>query len=53
MRETLDEPSVAPDPFRPFEHWLAEAVKSQLPEPAAMTLATVGEERRGRPGAVP
>ena len=49
MREPLDESNVAPDPFRQFEHWFAEAVKSQLPEPDAMTLATVGAE--GRPAA--
>jgi len=49
MREALDESSVAPDPFRQFEHWLAEAVKSQLPEPTAMMLATVGAD--GRPSA--
>jgi pyridoxamine 5'-phosphate oxidase len=49
MRETLDEASVAPDPFRQFEHWFAEAVKAQVPEPNAMTLATVGAD--GRPAA--
>jgi pyridoxamine 5'-phosphate oxidase len=49
MRETLDESDVAPDPFRQFEHWFDEAVKAQLPEPNAMTLATVGAD--GRPAA--
>jgi pyridoxamine 5'-phosphate oxidase len=48
-RETLDESDVAPDPFRQFEHWLSEAIKAELPEPTAMTLATVGED--GRPTA--
>jgi len=48
-RETLDETSVAPDPIRQFEHWFAEAVKSQLVEPNAMTLATVGAD--GHPSA--
>ncbi len=48
-RETLDERDVAPDPFRQFGHWLDEAIRGQLPEPTAMTLATVGEE--GRPSA--
>jgi pyridoxamine 5'-phosphate oxidase len=47
MRETLDETDVAPDPFRQFEHWFDEAVKAQVPEPNAMTLATVGAD--GRP----
>lgn len=46
MRETLDESDVAPDPFRQFEHWFDEAVKAQLPEPNAMTLATVGADAR-------
>lgn len=46
MRETLDEADVAPDPFRQFEHWFSEAVKAQLPEPNAMTLATVGAGAR-------
>ncbi len=49
MRETLDERDVAPDPFRQFEHWFDEAVKSQLPEPNAMTLATA--DAGGRPSA--
>ena len=49
MRETLDESDVAPDPYRQFEHWFAEAVKAQLHEPNAMTLATV--DSRGRPAA--
>ena len=49
MRETLDESNVAPDPYRQFEHWFAEAVKSQLHEPNAMTLATVDPD--GRPAA--
>ena len=44
LRETLDESSVAPDPFRQFERWFDEAMKSQLPEPNAMTLATVGAD---------
>jgi pyridoxamine 5'-phosphate oxidase len=49
MRETLDESNVAPDPYRQFEHWFAEAEKSQLHEPNAMTLATVDPD--GRPSA--
>ncbi len=49
MRETLDERDVAPDPVRQFEHWFDEAVKSQVPEPNAMTLATADAE--GRPSA--
>jgi len=49
MRETLDETDVAPDPYRQFEHWFDEAVKAQVPEPNAMTLATVGAD--GQPAA--
>ena len=49
MRETLDESNVAPDPCRQFEHWFAEAVKAQVREPNAMSLATVGPD--GRPAA--
>ncbi|HZQ60995.1 MAG TPA: pyridoxamine 5'-phosphate oxidase [Casimicrobiaceae bacterium] len=45
-RETLDEKDVAPDPVRQFEHWLGEAIKGELPEPTAMTLATVSREGR-------
>lgn len=48
-RETLDETDVAPDPIRQFEHWFDEAIKAQLPEPNAMTLATVADD--GRPAA--
>lgn len=44
MRATLDESSVAADPLRQFERWFADAVNAQVPEPNAMTLATVGAE---------
>ncbi|MEO8306080.1 MAG: pyridoxamine 5'-phosphate oxidase [Betaproteobacteria bacterium] len=49
MRATLDEESVEPDPMRQFERWFGEALKSQLTEPNAMTLATAGAD--GRPSA--
>ena len=49
MRETLDESDVALDPFRQFEGWFAEATKAEIPEPNAMTLATV--DPGGRPAA--
>ena len=48
-RATLDENDVAPHPLRQFERWFGEAVKAELPEPNAMTLATVGAD--GRPSA--
>jgi pyridoxamine 5'-phosphate oxidase len=49
MRETLDEAEVAADPIRQFERWFAEAAKAELPEPNAMTLATIDPD--GRPAA--
>jgi pyridoxamine 5'-phosphate oxidase len=45
-RAELDETSSAPDPLIQFERWLAEAIDAQLPEPNAMTLATVGGDLR-------
>jgi pyridoxamine 5'-phosphate oxidase len=46
-RETLDERDAAADPLRQFEHWMQQALDGQLPEPNAMTVATVGAD--GRP----
>lgn len=46
-RDALDESSCAEDPLRQFETWLGQAIEAQLPEPNAMTLATVGAD--GRP----
>ena len=43
----LDEEASAAEPLQQFERWLQEAIKAQLPEPNAMTLATVGAD--GRP----
>ncbi|HSO46282.1 MAG TPA: pyridoxamine 5'-phosphate oxidase, partial [Rhodoferax sp.] len=34
------------DPLRQFEHWLTEAIGAEIPEPNAMTLATVGSDLR-------
>src|SRR4051812_48297696 len=48
-REALDESGVDRDPVRLFGKWMAEAIGAQVPEPTAMTLATVGP--RGRPSA--
>jgi pyridoxamine 5'-phosphate oxidase len=45
-RDALDEDSAAADPQRQFELWLAQALAAELPEPNAMTLASVGAERR-------
>ena len=49
MSATLDESSVAPDPFHQFEHWFAEAIESDLREPNAMMLATAAAD--GTPSA--
>ena len=43
----LDEQQVGHDPLRLFEHWFNEAITARVPEPNAMTLATVAED--GRP----
>jgi pyridoxamine 5'-phosphate oxidase len=40
-RAELSEEASDPDPLRQFALWLAEAISAQLPEPNAMTLATV------------
>jgi pyridoxamine 5'-phosphate oxidase len=45
----LLEKDLAKNPFRQFEKWFQEAEAAKLPEPNAMTLATVG--RDGRPAA--
>jgi pyridoxamine 5'-phosphate oxidase len=45
-RAELDEAHSADSPLRQFEQWLHEALTSQLPEPTAMTLATVGPDAR-------
>ena len=46
-RAELDEAASDADPLLQFERWLQEAIHAALPEPNAMTLATVGEG--GRP----
>ena len=43
-RDELDEASCADDPLRQFEVWLEQAIKAQLPEPNAMTLATASAD---------
>lgn len=40
-RERFDESDADPDPFVQFKRWFDEALKAELPEPNAMTLATV------------
>lgn len=46
-RESLDEADVERDPVAQFGKWFDEALKSELAEPTAMALATVGAD--GRP----
>ena len=46
-RAELDESASHADPLLQFERWLGEAIAAALPEPNAMTLATVGDS--GRP----
>ena len=45
-RAELDEASAPADPMALFEQWLAEAIAAQVPEPNAMTLATVAVDQR-------
>lgn len=46
---SLDESDVAASPFAQFDKWFGEAIKAELPEPNAMTLATC--DAAGRPSA--
>lgn len=42
----LSEDASAADPLKQFERWLNEAIKSEVPEPNAMTVATVASNMR-------
>ncbi len=46
-RDALEEGDAALDPLRQFESWMSEAFAAKVPEPNAMTVATVGAD--GRP----
>jgi pyridoxamine 5'-phosphate oxidase len=46
-RDALEEAQAALDPLRQFQIWMDEAFAAKVPEPNAMTLATVGAD--GRP----
>jgi pyridoxamine 5'-phosphate oxidase len=52
-RAALSEASVSANPFEQFAKWFGEAVAAELPEPNAMTLATVANSTHGfaRPSA--
>jgi len=45
-RAELNESASHADPFAQFGQWLDEAIAAQVPEPNAMTLATVGSDLR-------
>jgi pyridoxamine 5'-phosphate oxidase len=45
-RAELNEDASHSDPLHQFEQWLQEAIAAQVPEPNAMTLATVGSNLR-------
>lgn len=45
-RDALDEGASHADPMQQFDQWLKEAIASEIPEPNAMTLATVASSLR-------
>ena len=45
-RDALDESASHVDPLQQFDRWLKEAIAAQVPEPNAMTLATVASNLR-------
>ena len=42
----LNEEASHADPLKQFDQWLREAIRAELPEPNAMTLATISKENR-------
>ncbi len=45
-RAELNEDASHADPLKQFDQWLAEAISAEVPEPNAMTVATVGHDLR-------
>ena len=45
-RAELNEDASHADPLQQFDQWLQEAIRAELPEPNAMTVATVGSDLR-------
>jgi len=45
-RDALNESASHADPLQQFDQWLKEAIASEVPEPNAMTLATVSSNLR-------
>ena len=39
----LDHAALDPDPFRQFAHWFGEAIETQVLDPNAMSIASVGK----------
>lgn len=44
MERGLDLDDLDPDPFRQFQRWYEQAIELQLPEPNAMSIATVSAD---------
>jgi len=42
-KSTLEEKNAAQNPFKQFNHWFQEALNAKIPEPNAMTIATVNQ----------
>jgi pyridoxamine 5'-phosphate oxidase len=45
-RDELEESTSSDDPLKQFNSWLQQAIDAKVPEPNAMTLATVGPDQR-------
>ncbi|MCF8168822.1 MAG: pyridoxamine 5'-phosphate oxidase [Rhodoferax sp.] len=45
-RDALDESASHADPLQQFDQWLQQAIRAEIPEPNAMTLATVASNLR-------
>ena len=44
LRHGLDRANLGDDPFEQFERWMAQFLELDLPDPAAMTIATVAPD---------
>ena len=44
LRDGLDRANLEDDPFEQFERWMAQFLELDLPDPAAMTIATVAPD---------
>ena len=44
LRDGLDRANLGDDPFEQFERWMAQFLELDLPDPAAMTIATVAPD---------